>query len=137
MAEELQEPRGDWSKLEALEARLDQGQRLTLDDETLDLLRTVGTDVALAPGYVSERLQSVDGAEHLLREATARIGDGSRALGDAIVQAWRSAREGKPEDARSVLENLARTQPVPWYRELARREWIRLQGWLARQGTPG
>ncbi|HLL55949.1 MAG TPA: DUF2379 family protein [Myxococcaceae bacterium] len=122
MAEDFKQPHGEWAEVETLEARLARGERLTLDEETRDLLRRVGEQVALAPELVAERLGSLEGAEALVREARARIRDGSRALSAALRQAWREAEAGKPEEASTVLEEFIRTQPVPWYRELARRE---------------
>jgi hypothetical protein len=76
---------------------------------------------SLSVNLVAEQLGSLDGAESLVREARARIRDGSRALSAALRQAWREAEAGKPEAASAVLEEFIRTQPVPWYRELARR----------------
>ena len=115
-------PAGDWQRAKELERRLEQGERLTLDEEIRDLLRAIGADVGLAPELVVERLQSLDGAERLLREARARIRDGSHALTRAMNQAWDKARGGSPDEGCAVLEEFERTAEVAWYSECARRE---------------
>jgi DUSAM domain-containing protein len=123
-------PRGDWGRARDLERRLEQGERLSLDDETRELLRTVGTDVGLSPEHISERLKSQEGAEELLREERARIQQGSRALIAAMKAAWDLARAGSPEDGYAVLDKLIQTEPVPWHQECARREADHIRHWV-------
>ncbi|HLL55958.1 MAG TPA: DUF2379 family protein [Myxococcaceae bacterium] len=123
-------PRGDWGRARELEQQLDRGERLSLDDETRELLRAVGADVGLAPAHISERLKSREGAEDLLREERARITHGSRVLVAAMKTAWDHARAGNPEEGYAVLEKLLQTEPVPWHQECARREADRIRHWV-------
>jgi len=136
MAEDFRQPQGEWSALEALEARIARGEKLTLEEGIRDLLRKVGHQVALAPEYVAERLRSVDGAEALVREESARITTGSQALSDAILAAWKHARAGNPEEGYAALAHLIQTEAVPWYRECARRERERIKAWVEATRTP-
>jgi DUSAM domain-containing protein len=130
-------PKGDWDRIEQLARRLEQGERLYLDEDTRELLRIVGADVALAPEFVAEHLTSVEEAEVLLREERARIRDGSQALGQAILTAWKHARAGEPEEGYAALERAIQAEPVPWYRECARRERNRIRSWVDATRTEG
>jgi DUSAM domain-containing protein len=123
-------PRGDWDLAAELERRLDTGERLILDDETLELLRLVGADVGLSADDVLERLRTLEGAEQLLREERARISQGSRAMAGAMKQAWVQARAGDPDAGRALLEEFARSHPVLWHCECARREADRIRRWV-------
>ncbi len=120
----------DWEALREFEQRLLRGERLVVDGKLCDLLRRVGQDVGFSPNDVEERLKSHHGAEALLREERARIRDGSRGLSEALVNAGRSEEAGKLVEARAILESFMQREPVPFYRELARRSLVKV-------GQPG
>ena len=105
MSEDVKQPRGDWTRVQEFESRLAMGERLTVDDDTRDLLRRVGEQIVLAPDYVNERLASAEGAEALLREEVARaLGERAFAIpGDIIA-------DGVPE---SIVERtVERSHPA-------------------------
>ncbi|RKH63270.1 DUSAM domain-containing protein [Corallococcus llansteffanensis] len=100
-----------------LAARVEAGEVLTLTPDVRELLLRTAREVAIPEPDAQSALQNVATATTLLREARARIRDGSRRLMVARSEVRRLRQAGDTANARKVLEDLLAVEVVPLYRE--------------------
>ncbi|RKH68111.1 DUSAM domain-containing protein [Corallococcus aberystwythensis] len=109
----------NWDEVRALAARIEAGEVLALTPDVRELLLRTAREVAIPEPDAQAAVQDVAGATTLLREARARIREGSMRLARTRMQAGDLAKAGDKAGARKLLENLLAVEVVPLYREQA------------------
>ena len=109
----------DWELVRELFARIEAGEVLVLTPEVRELLLRTAQQVAIPESDAQAAVQGVTTATVLLREARARIRNGSIRLSLTEMKARDLARAGDAAGARKLLEDLLAVEVVPLYRELA------------------
>ncbi|RKH28568.1 DUSAM domain-containing protein [Corallococcus praedator] len=109
----------DWDPVRALAARVEAGETLTLTSEVQELLLRTAREVGIPTPNAQTAVREVGAATALLREARARIRDGSIRLSLTERRARDLARAGDTSGARKLLEDLLAVEVVPLYREQA------------------
>ncbi|RYZ45471.1 MAG: DUSAM domain-containing protein [Myxococcaceae bacterium] len=109
----------NWDEVRALAARVEAGESLTLTPTVRELLLRTAREVAIPETDAHAAVQDVAAATILLREARARIRDGSIRLSRTRARADDLALAGDKVGAQRLLEDLLSVEVVPLYRELA------------------
>jgi DUSAM domain-containing protein len=120
-------PPGDWDRLRELEDKVKAGETISRDASTDELLERASAQVGLDPSHVKSSLKDDVARKQLVLEMRRRIREGSRRLSAALVRANALQQEGKPEEAKEGLQRLADEAEVPFYREIAESEIIRVE----------
>ncbi|RYZ34616.1 MAG: DUSAM domain-containing protein [Myxococcaceae bacterium] len=107
----------DWDPVRALAAQVEAGETLTLTSEVQELLLRTAREVGIPTPHAQAAVKEVGAATSLLREARARIRDGSIRLSFTERRARDLARAGDTAGARKLLEELLAVEVVPLYRE--------------------
>ncbi|RKH46772.1 DUSAM domain-containing protein [Corallococcus sicarius] len=115
----------DWEEVRRLAARVEAGEALTLTSDVRELLLRAARQVAIPDADALVAVNDVATATTLLREARARIREGSIRLSRTRLRADDLARNGDVAGARKLLEDLLAVEEIPLYRELAE---IELEG---------
>ncbi|RKH03672.1 DUSAM domain-containing protein [Corallococcus carmarthensis] len=112
----------NWDEVRALAARIEAGETLALTPDVRELLLRTAREVAIPEPDAQAAVQDVAAATTLLREARARIREGSMRLARARMLAGDLAKAGDKAGARKLLEDLLAVEVVPLYREQAELE---------------
>ena len=115
----------DWEEVRRLAARVEAGEALTLTSDVRELLLRAAQQVAIPDADALAAVNDVATATTLLREARARIREGSIRLSRTRLRANDLARAGDAAGARKLLVDLFAVEEIPLYRELAE---IELEG---------
>ncbi|CAM3575111.1 DUSAM domain-containing protein [Corallococcus sp. ZKHCc1 1396] len=109
----------NWDGVRELAARIEAGEALVLTPDVRGLLLRTAREVAIPATDAQAAVQDVATATALLREARARIREGSMRLMVVRSEVRRLRQERDSAGARKVLENLLAEEVVPLYREQA------------------
>lgn len=109
----------NWDEVRALAARIEAGETLVLTPDVRELLLRTSREVAIPEADAQAAVQDVATATALLREARARIRNGSIRLSRTRTLASDLAQSGDTAGARKLLEDLLAVEVVPLYREQA------------------
>ncbi|RYZ44952.1 MAG: DUSAM domain-containing protein, partial [Myxococcaceae bacterium] len=109
----------NWDGVRELAARIEAGEALVLSPDVRELLLRTAREVAIPATDAQAAVQDVATATILLREARARIREGSMRLMVVRSEVRRLRQEGDSAGARKVLEDLLAEEVVPLYREQA------------------
>ncbi|MFP2896415.1 DUSAM domain-containing protein [Corallococcus sp. 4LFB] len=107
----------NWDEVRALAARVEAGEALTLTPDVRELLLRTAREVAIPELDAQAAVQEVAAATTLLREARARIREGSMRLARTRMLAGDLVKAGDKAGARKLLEDLLAVEVVPLYRE--------------------
>jgi len=119
----------NWDRIRDLAQRvLKRSEPLELSDDTRALLLKSAREVAISEQDAEDALRGVPTATTLLREIRQRIRDGEYRLGKAEDRAEELQEKGDLEGAQQVMRDVLAMEVVPFYRGLAERTLMRLNG---------
>lgn len=120
-------PPGDtWDRLRELDERSEAGEVITMDAPTRDVILRGAASVGMSAAEAQAALATPEAAAGFVHEARRRIREGSRRLGEALIEVAALVEQGRLSEARAVLRALIEAEPVPFYREIAASELARL-----------
>lgn len=108
-----------WAQIPILAYRIQLGRPLELRDSLRDFLWRTAPTVAISEAEAEADLQSVEGAEALIRKIVTRIRDGEHRITQAMFRMTSLRDAGNIEGARQQMRDVLAVEVVPLYREMA------------------
>jgi DUSAM domain-containing protein len=122
----MEHEEGEWHEIRVLDARVQQGEALTLTAEVRDLLLRSAPTVAISDTEATAALANVESATALLRKIRERISEGSDRLSDALLRMYELQDAGDLDGARQQMRDVLAVEVVPEYRGIAEGELTKL-----------